>query len=267
MLASAEGAPRVGVVIVVGGPQYRVGSHRQFALLARALAAAGTPCLRFDYRGMGDSDGPRVTFEEIASDIRAAIDALLQRQPSVQRVVLWGLCDGASAIAFYAASDPRVAGLALFNPWVRTQQGEARTVLTHYYARRLIDPGFWRKLVAGKVSLRESASSLGESVRRAAGDAGSRTAAASLAVAAARGRGACGVRGTGAPRAVRQRCGGGGVQVERGGQGRSRSARSRVTRVALDEADHTFSCAAWRDDVAARTVQWLRDAVPDAAVR
>ena len=37
-----------GVLVVVGGPQYRVGSHRQFVLLARALAAAGIPVLRFD---------------------------------------------------------------------------------------------------------------------------------------------------------------------------------------------------------------------------
>lgn len=46
-----------GVVIIVGGPQYRAGSHRQFVLLARALATAGYPVLRFDYSGMGDSDG------------------------------------------------------------------------------------------------------------------------------------------------------------------------------------------------------------------
>jgi len=30
-----------GVLIVVGGPQYRVGSHRQFVLLARYLAERG----------------------------------------------------------------------------------------------------------------------------------------------------------------------------------------------------------------------------------
>ena len=32
-----------GVLVVVGGPQYRVGSHRQFVLLARRLAAAYQP--------------------------------------------------------------------------------------------------------------------------------------------------------------------------------------------------------------------------------
>ena len=42
-----------GMLIVVGGPQYRAGSHRQFTLLARDVAATGVPTMRFDYRGMG----------------------------------------------------------------------------------------------------------------------------------------------------------------------------------------------------------------------
>ena len=36
----------LGVVIVVGGPQYRAGSHRMFVELARALATAGHAVLR-----------------------------------------------------------------------------------------------------------------------------------------------------------------------------------------------------------------------------
>ena len=32
-----------GVLLVVGGPQYRVGSHRQFLLLSRALAECWIP--------------------------------------------------------------------------------------------------------------------------------------------------------------------------------------------------------------------------------
>lgn len=119
-----------GVVIVVGGPQYRVGSHRQFLLLARSLAAAHFAVLRFDYRGMGDSNGNLVGFEHIATDIRTAVDAIIQRVPSVTRVVLWGLCDGATAASLYATSDPRVVGLALLNPWIRNGEGPSRSQTT-----------------------------------------------------------------------------------------------------------------------------------------
>jgi pimeloyl-ACP methyl ester carboxylesterase len=145
------------VVVVVGGPQYRAGSHRQFTLLARALAAAGIPCLRFDLRGMGDSTGPRRGFEHAEADIRAAIDALCGAQPQVRKVVLWGLCDGATACSFYAPSDPRVAGVALFNPWVRTQAGAAAATLRTYYGARVLERQFWRKLLAGRVDVREAA--------------------------------------------------------------------------------------------------------------
>jgi hypothetical protein len=36
------------VIIVAGGPQYRVGAHRQFVVLGRELARQGIPVLRFD---------------------------------------------------------------------------------------------------------------------------------------------------------------------------------------------------------------------------
>ncbi len=57
-----------GVLIVVGGPQYRVGSHRQFMLLARYLAAHGVPVMRFDCRGKGDSEGDAVWNFEFARE-------------------------------------------------------------------------------------------------------------------------------------------------------------------------------------------------------
>ena len=52
ILSLPEQAASRGVLIVVGGPQYRVGSHRQFTLLARHLASLRIPVLRFDCRGM-----------------------------------------------------------------------------------------------------------------------------------------------------------------------------------------------------------------------
>ena len=96
--------------------------------MARALAAAGYPVLRFDVRGMGDSSGPLHDFLDQTPDVAAAIEALC-REAGVQRVMLWGLCDGASAALLYLHErpDPRVAGLCLLNPWVRSAQSLART--------------------------------------------------------------------------------------------------------------------------------------------
>lgn len=142
-----------GVVIVVGGPQYRAGSHRQFVLLSRMLAQAGYAVLRFDVRGMGDSEGTPCDFQDTSSDIAAAIRALQQVVPEVAQVALWGLCDGASATLLYwhDTQDARVSALCLANPWVRSETSLAHTHIKHYYLQRLGYADFWRKLLRGDI--------------------------------------------------------------------------------------------------------------------
>jgi exosortase A-associated hydrolase 1 len=249
---------RRGVVIVVGGPQYRVGSHRQFALLARDLAAHGVAALRFDYRGMGDSAGSARDFEAIGDDLRAAIDAFVAAVPGMDEVVLWGLCDGASAAAMYAPSDARVRGLVLLNPWVRTDDGIARTTLKHHYRDRLRDRAFWRKLARGQLNVRHS---LGSMLRLAHAAFGSRaraaTATASLPDRMQQGLHTFGghtllVIG-GADLTGREFCDLAG----------SNAAWKRLLDAPhvhwrrLDDADHTFSKRAWRDQVALWTREWV----------
>lgn len=150
-----------GVVIVVGGAQYRVGSHRQFTLLARRLAKAGIASMRFDYRGMGDSEGimaPGVG--GIEEDIRVAIDTFLREVPEVRTVALWGLCGAASASVLYGPQDSRVTALAMLNPWVRTAGGQARAQIKHYYSGRLRDPETWRRLLRGDLNVFSSVRSM-----------------------------------------------------------------------------------------------------------
>ncbi|WP_310386407.1 hydrolase 1, exosortase A system-associated [Roseateles sp.] len=145
----------IGVIIVVGGPQYRVGSHRLFVRLARSLAQAGHTALRFDYRGMGDSAGNLRDFLAVTPDINSAIDALLATQTHLKRVVLWGLCDGASASLLYCddTEDDRVCACVLVNPWVRSSESLARTRVKHYYLQRVRQPEFWKKLFSGSLSI------------------------------------------------------------------------------------------------------------------
>jgi len=162
----SEGSLEVGVLIVVGGPQYRVGSHRQFTLLARHLAESGIPSFRFDYRGMGDSSGNIRDFEDVNLDIKSAVDQMFLRSPGLKRVVLWGLCDAASANVFYAYTDDRVCGLVLLNPWVRTVEGEAKAFLKHYYLSRLVNKELWLKIFSGKFDFSHSMRSLFDLTRK-----------------------------------------------------------------------------------------------------
>jgi len=162
IVAKPEEPVDTGVIIIVGGPQYRAGSHRQFTLLARQLARQGVASMRFDYRGMGDSEGGMRNFEHIDDDVRAATDALITKVPELRRIVLWGLCDAASAALYYAPTDDRVSGLVLLNPWVHSTAGAAKARLKHYYLRRLMQRSFWEKLLSGKVKV-------GNSVRDIAG--------------------------------------------------------------------------------------------------
>jgi len=167
VISQPEQPGTLGLVMVVGGAQYRAGSHRQFVLLARCLASAGFPVLRFDHRGLGDSSGERKPFDAIHDDIEAAIVTLQHQCPSVQRLVLWGLCDGASAALLYCGQrvDARVAGLCLLNPWVRSDNTLARTRIKHYYAGRLLESSFWQRLWQGQYEWRPSLKGLWQNLQ------------------------------------------------------------------------------------------------------
>jgi exosortase A-associated hydrolase 1 len=158
---------KTGVVIVVGGPQYRAGSHRQFTLLARHLAREGIASFRFDYRGMGDSEGDVRGFEVVDADIRSAINAFLGHASGVTNIALWGLCDAASAALIYGHTDSRVKRMILLNPWVHTEQGAARVQIKFYYLKRLLQLAFWAKLFSGRLELKAALGDLWSSFRSA----------------------------------------------------------------------------------------------------
>lgn len=250
-----------GVLIVVGGPQYRVGSHRQFALLANHLAEHGTAVMRFDYRGMGDSSGDLRDFEQVTQDLRAAVNNFLGAVTEVRDVVIWGLCDAASAALFYAHQDPRVSGVVLLNPWVRTAEGEAKAYLRHYYLQRLLSPEPWRKLLRGDFDLGGSIMSLARNFGRAIGvgaTAAPPTAKALLpermADGLARFKGKVLVILSGNDLTAQEFK----DAVQRSRHWRDLIDEPRITWRDLPQANHTFSTREWRGQVAAWTDDWVR---------
>lgn len=270
----SESTVDIGVLIIVGGPQYRVGSHRQFVLLARAIANASIPSMRFDFRGAGDATGEQHTYEDIDADIRAAIAVFFARLPQLKRVVLWGLCGAASAALLYAYRDPRVAGLVLVNPWVRTEEGIARTYLRHYYLRRLVDKQLWRKVLAGDFDFVDSAKSLTSMVRSAiSGRRRSAVADGAIVQADAIDRSL--------PLPARMAFGmahfAGDVLIVLSGtdytalefrtavtgneQWQEALARNRVVWHEIAAANHTFATREWRDEATSVTLRWLLELV------
>ena len=162
-LDSADGT--TGLLFVTGGTQTRIGSHRMYERLALALAGAGWPCFRFDRRGVGDSEGADPDFRGSAPDLEAAAAAFRRNQPQLTRLLGFGLCDGASALALHGKA-AGLDGFVLVNPWlVEAEAGEpAAAAIKSRYKDQLLSLEGWKRLLSGSVSYRKILKGLGKIV-------------------------------------------------------------------------------------------------------
>ncbi len=249
------------VLVMVGGPQYRVGSHRQFVLLARGLARHGFASLRFDCTGMGDSEGEARGFDSSGPDLHAALDALCKACPALERVVVWGLCDAASAALMFATSDPRVAGIVAANPWARSDASLAAATVKHYYASRVLEREFWLKLLRGRLDWRASLGALAGNLKGARahhrGQSDPRHADSFQTVMA---RGLASFNGrvllilSGKDLTAKEFL----QYADSSAPWKGLLADPKVSRVDLPDADHTFSRRTWLNAVEDETVAWLK---------
>ena len=150
LVGTVDEAPGdVGVLIVSGGNEVRCGAHRGMALLAQRLAGAGVPVFRFDRRGVGDSEGENRGYAESGPDIAAALATFRREQPRLTRVIGFGNCDAATALALV---DDGCDALVLANPWLGDENAALPPAAVRaHYVRRLRNPVAWRRLLSGNI--------------------------------------------------------------------------------------------------------------------
>ncbi len=170
-----------GLLIVTGGNEVRSGPWGSQAALAERIATAGFPVMRFDRRGVGDSNGENAGFEGSAADIAAALRAFRAHVPTLKRVIAFGNCDAASALMLSGGAG--CDALVLANPWTFDPEPEPEaapenaadaeaahtpmppSALRRHYFKRLTNPRAVWRLLTGKVDVGKMASSIAEAAR------------------------------------------------------------------------------------------------------
>ncbi|MCJ2187284.1 hydrolase 1, exosortase A system-associated [Novosphingobium beihaiensis] len=162
---SREAAGTAGLLLVTGGNEVRGGAWNGQARFAARIAAAGFPVLRFDRRGVGDSEGTNGEFVSAAPDIAAALAAFRRECPQLTRVAGMGNCDAAAALML--AGGAGLDALVLSNPWTiddADEEAPAEVVRDHY-RRRLADPAAIKRLLTGQVPIGKLVRSLLSALR------------------------------------------------------------------------------------------------------
>jgi len=166
---------KVGVILLCPGYKHRVGQRRLYVQIARRLRDAGFYVLRYDFHGLGESDGEirRCLFGDFwdfvqtggfVSDTRSAVD-FFRDVAKMEKLILMGLCGGAITGIIEAAKDSRVDGLVLLNVPVMAQHatrdwfidrmppGLADSLFSAY-VKRLLSVQSWLRFLTFKTEYR-----------------------------------------------------------------------------------------------------------------
>ncbi|MFA6292688.1 MAG: alpha/beta fold hydrolase, partial [Victivallales bacterium] len=152
---------QTAVIFLHGWGTYRIGPHRIFVEAAREFASAGFPCLRFDFRGRGESGGDvaETTLLDMIDDARQAVGEMLKLE-GISQVILLGLCSGGEVAVGTAASDSNVNGLVLLSTPLLGRQTMAKDDVrktansAKNYWQKLFLPGTWGKIFSFRVNYR-----------------------------------------------------------------------------------------------------------------
>lgn len=172
----------LAIILLSPGIKMRVGPERLYCVLSERLVSLGFPVLRFDFYGLGDSEGE--LSEELMKDVYNhievgrftddTVDAMnwMTREHGARRFILSGLCGGAITGLLTAKNDSRVAGLLALaitpllasrsaDPSLYITSGQAAE-LRRTYLSKLTNPRAWLRLL----TLRTDFSLLWRSLQR-----------------------------------------------------------------------------------------------------
>lgn len=164
----------VAVVLLAAGVKGRVGPHRLYLQIAALFASLGFRVLRFDFYGIGDSEGVideplladlygSVAVGRYVEDTACAVDWLCATT-GVERAIVGGLCGGAITGLLAGAGHPRVAGLFGLGLPITVDGSNVDKVrfmsvgqlegIRAKYLHKLASPGAWLRLLSLKTDFR-----------------------------------------------------------------------------------------------------------------
>ena len=162
------------ILLLSPGIKSRIAPHRLYVKMAERYAREGYVVLRFDYHGLGDSEGDvkerlvadfyrTVQQGRYEDDVLAAMDYMAEEQ-GIRTFVLGGLCGGALTGLIAGSNDARVLGLfglgipvildgSQTSPANHMTDGQAESLLRSYYEKTL-DIEAWKRFFSLKSDFR-----------------------------------------------------------------------------------------------------------------
>lgn len=170
----APESQKPAILLLSPGIKSRIGPHRLYVKMAARFIEMGFTVLRFDFYGLGDSEGELT--ESVMANFYGSIekgryveDTLMamdwmERELGIRRFILSGLCGGAITGLIAASRDPRVDSLIGLGIPVTLASTETESYdnvsegqlnrLRGKYIRKIIDPKAWVRLLTLKTDFR-----------------------------------------------------------------------------------------------------------------
>ena len=176
MLHTPGGSHRreTAILLLSPGIKSRVAPHRLYVKMAERYAKEGHVVLRFDYHGLGDSEGEvqeslvadfyrTVQQGRYVDDVLAAMD-YMEAEEGIEKFVLGGLCGGALTGLLAGSGDSRVVGLfglgipvildgSQVDPSIHMTDGQAESLRRSYH-EKVMDIAAWKRFFSLKSDFR-----------------------------------------------------------------------------------------------------------------